>query len=340
MRFLQAAILLAGLLLAPSFAAAAVSGTVMNKTTSQPQAGALVSLYRLGKQGMEPIKTVKSDAQGAFRIDQDIQGPHLVQTIYGGVVYTQMIPPGTPTENLELDVYSATSKKDEAKVSQHMVLIEPMEGILHVNESIIVSNAGNRTYNDSKNGTVRIYLPPEVEGTPRLTATSPGSMPVQRDLVKTKTKGVYAIDFPIKPGDTQFDLTYVLPEADPQVLSGKILHGGGSVRLIVPRGVTLTGDAIKEVGEEPRTHAKVYGVSGSKYSVTIEGTGTLRAPETPAGGGAGIQAIRPRIYSHFTLIFGLALLILSAGFLLLYRRPWPAPGGEAAAPVKPRGKRK
>lgn len=340
MRISPRAVLLAGLLLAPTFAAAAVSGTVMNKTTSRPQADAVVSLYRLGEKGMEPVKTVKSDAQGAFRIDEEVQGPHIVQTIYDGVVYTKMIPPGTPSENLELDVYAATSKKGKTAVSQHMVLIEPMGGILHIDESIIVNNPGNSTYNDSKNGVVRVYLPPEIDGDPRLTATSPQSMPVQRDLLKTKTEGVFAIDFPVKPGDTRFDLSYVLPETDPPVFSGKVLHGGGALRLVVPRGVTLTGDDIEQVGEEPRTHAKVYDVKGTEYSVTVEGSGTLQAPDNPAsgGGGAGIQAIRPRIYSRAALIIGLALLILLAGFLLLYRRPLPLPGADA--PAGHRGKRK
>src|ERR1017187_10432020 len=56
---------------------AAVDGTVVNKTTGQPQSGATVTLYKLGQAGMESVESVKSGAQGKFHIDQTPQGPHL-----------------------------------------------------------------------------------------------------------------------------------------------------------------------------------------------------------------------------------------------------------------------
>ena len=47
-------------------AAAAITGTVMNRTTGKPQAGITVSLLRMGQKGPEPAGDVKSDAQGKF----------------------------------------------------------------------------------------------------------------------------------------------------------------------------------------------------------------------------------------------------------------------------------
>ena len=66
------------LLLVVTFSAsafAAVTGTVINKTTGQPQAGATVGLNKLGQGGIELIDQAKSDAQGKFTINQDPSGP-------------------------------------------------------------------------------------------------------------------------------------------------------------------------------------------------------------------------------------------------------------------------
>ena len=74
---------------------AAVDGTVVNKTTGQPQPGATVTLYKLGQAGMESLESVKSGAQGNFHMDQTPQGPNLIQTAYDGVTYNHMLPPGS-----------------------------------------------------------------------------------------------------------------------------------------------------------------------------------------------------------------------------------------------------
>jgi hypothetical protein len=315
---------LLGLLAAASFAA--VDGTVVNRTTGKPQPGVVVTLYRLGGAGMQPVKTVKTDAQGAFRVDQQLEGPHLLQAIYDGVVYNRMLQPGSPSSGLELDVYNASAKVAGAKVSQHMVLLEPLGGVLHVNESIIFNNSANLTYNDPANGTLRVFLPETIRGAPRVTITAPQGMPVERSAVATKTPNVYKIDFPVKPGETRFDLTYVLPMPESKTFTGKVLHDGAPVRLVAPRGVTLNGAKVQLIGQEPTTQASVYQVDAKEYSVEIEGTGQLAAgDDTAQGGGRGIQTIPARIYDQLWAILGLAFLILLLGFILLYRRG-PATG--------------
>jgi hypothetical protein len=165
-------------------------------------------------------------------------------------------------------------------------------------------------------------------------------MPVSRDLIQTGEANVFAIDFPLKPGETRFDLTYVVRESEPRVFTSRVLHGGSTVRLVAPSGVDLLGEGISQIGQEPQTQAKVYDVRGSEYSVTIQGTGSLSAPEEeqPAGAGrGGIEQIQARIYDRLGAILGLTLLILAAGFLLLYRRA--AAAGAASGPParKPAG---
>jgi hypothetical protein len=314
-------------------AMAEVSGTVVNKSTNKPQAGAVVTLYSLGQQGMNPVTAVKTDESGAFSVDHNPQGPHLVQTIFDGAVYSKMIQPGGSSSGLEIEVFDATNEETAVSVEQHMVLVEPMGGILHINESVVMRNSGLSTYNDTSKGTLQIYISPEKQGEPRLMVTGPQGMPVQRDPSASGEENVYQIDYPIRPGETRFDLTYVLPQSDPLVFSSKVLHDGEAVRLVSPAGVTLSGDDVNQIGEEPQTHAKVYEVLGKEYSVNVAGSGSLRDPNEAAApsGGASIEQIRARVYNRVEVIVGLAMLVLLAGFIMLYRRPEVAP---ASGPSK------
>lgn len=301
--------------------AAAVDGTVMNRTAGKPQAGALVTLYKLGEAGMQPVSAAKSGAEGKFRFEETIQGPHLLQTIYSGVTYTQMIPPGSPSSGLTVEVFDTSAKPDSAKVSQHMILLEPAENRLVVSENILYQNSGNRTYNDPAGGTVKVFLPETAKGEARVMVTAPGGMPVQRSLSKTSQANVFKIDFPVKPGETRFDISYSVPFSSPGSFASKVLEKDSPVRLIVPAGVTLAGDGLEPLGQEPSTQASIFGVKGQEFKVEIQGTGALQQPAEGADdSGPGFEQILPRIYDRVEWIVGLSLAILMLGLVLLYRR--------------------
>ncbi len=59
------------LLLTAASAFAAVDGTVVNRSTGKPQAGAVVTLFKLTQAGPQLIQATKTDAQGKFAIAQE-----------------------------------------------------------------------------------------------------------------------------------------------------------------------------------------------------------------------------------------------------------------------------
>ena len=87
------------------------------KTTGKPQAGATVTLIKLGG-GMETVASAKSDAGGKFSIAQELQPgtPYLVQTLYQGVTYNKAIPPGSPAAGLNVDVSMPLRKRAMPKL--------------------------------------------------------------------------------------------------------------------------------------------------------------------------------------------------------------------------------
>jgi hypothetical protein len=304
----------------------AVSGTVVNQTTGQPQAGATVTLYKIGQAGPEAMTSVKSAAGGKFEMPDTVQGgPHLLQTAFSGVTYNKMLPPGRPTTDLSVDVFNTSPKPDQTRVTTHMILLEPNGMKLQVNESIIWRNEGKTAYYDEKNGTMRFFLPPGSGGKARVNCTAPQGMPIERPAVKTKIEGIYTVDFPVKPGETRFDILYEIPMTGPGSFTTKVVHGGGPVRLVAPSGVTLEGDKIKLLGNEPSTQAGVYELIGTDATVGVTGTGSLRGPEGETSaedddGGEGLKPIRPRVYSRFEALLALFGIALAAALVLLYRK--------------------
>jgi hypothetical protein len=315
------------LLLVGQLAQAAVTGTVINRSTGKPQAGATVALNRLGQNGIELIDQAKSDAQGNFTINQPVAGPHLIRTAFDGVTYNHMLPPGSPTTNLTIDVYNASKEPGGAKVSKHMLLFEPGNGQVLVNESFICTNDGKTAWNNPDSGTLQFFMPTG-SGKPQVNATAPGGMPIGAPVNKTSKPDVYAIDFAIKPGETRFDLTYTVPYTEGQPYSGKVVTKDDNTYLIAPNGVTMTGDNLADLGTEPRTQAHIYGLQGDRYKIQL--TGTEAAPPSAAADAGGDQAdssgpqieqIMPRVYRKAKLILALALGILALGFAILYRAP-------------------
>lgn len=269
------------LLASGSFLFGSVDGVVINATTGKPQPSAVVSLVQPGTSGMQTLASVKSDADGKFTINKDYPpGPALLQGLHQGVTYNLMLAPGAPTTGLRLNVFDASAKPGTATVAQHMVLLEPTADALLVSETFLVDNKSKLTYQDPVKGSLQFYLPAAAGGKAQVTVNAPGGMPIQREAEKTSQPAVYKISYPAKPGETRFDIAYMLPAST--TFSGKNLSPETPTRLVSPASVTLSGDGIKALGQEPQTQARIYEASGLSYEAEIEGTGSLRNPAAAA----------------------------------------------------------
>jgi len=209
------------------------------------------------------------------------------------------------------------------RVSQHMVLLQPLEDQLVVRESLIVTNAGTTEFRDPVQGAVRIYVPAGAAETLGVSVIPPGGSPTEQKAVRTGQAGVYKVDYALPPGDTRFDFSYSAPFKAPGAFSSRILHSGGAVNLVVPPGVTASGEGIEFLGVEPRNRFNIYSLKTGPYTVQLQG-----APAMPTGGGedrSTLDQILPRIYDGAYPIVGLTFAVLGLGFILLYRRS-SAPG--------------
>jgi hypothetical protein len=300
---------------------AAIDGTVINATTGKPQPSVNVTLIHPGEGGMQTLGSAKSGPDGKFSIDKEVPSPPaLLQADYQGVTYNSILQPGAPSTGVRLNVYDATAKLSADIAQQHLVILEPINGQLRVSETYLVENKGNTTFQDLSKGSIQIFLP---KGTSTdVTVTAPGGMPIRRSPEKTSQPDVYKINYPVKPGETQFELAYSLP--DTKKFSGKAVDKE-PLRLVTASTVTLTGGNLKDLGTEPRTQAHVYEVpAGAPYDVSIQGEGPLRTENAQAqdeDNGAPKPVPGPaRIYNRLYWVLGLAFGILAIGGTLLYRK--------------------
>ncbi len=321
--------------------AAAIEGIVLNGATGKPQAGATVTLFRLASaNGPEALESVKSDSSGKFSIDKEVPGPRMLQAAFDGVTYSQVLPPGSASNAVTLNVFPSSAKPGAAHVEQHMMLLEPTtSNQLNVSESFVFLNDGKSTFNDPDRGTLQVYLPPGTGGKVEVNALAPGGMPIRRAAEKTAKPDIYKIDFPIKPGQTRIDLAYTMPFTSPGDFESKVLTKGTVTRIVTPQNVTVSGPGVQNLGPGPQgTNAAIYGVDTPEFKVSLTGTGTLKGPDTgpdsggDQGGGQSISQIMPKLFNlgspnagFFATVDAVKWIIvliagiLALGFTLLYR---------------------
>ena len=308
---------------------ASVNGTVVNRTTGKPQAGVNVMLVKPGQQGMQTLGTATTDASGhfVFENDQPGGGPQLLQATYKEVNYNKLLTPNVPTSNVELDVYEATQSPAVASITQRMIVLSPTSSQVGVEETVFVRNQTNTTYSNPDLGGLRFYLPPAANGQVRVNVQGPQGMPLPRAAEKTAEKDVFKVNFPIKPGDTEFEVSYVLPVGSPFTFRGRVVSvkgmPAGPLRLVAPAGVTLSGNDIQQIGTEPKTQATIYNVTApADFAVDIAGTGSLGGENTNSEDDSDSPQVReapPRVYTHLGWLVLLGFSVLAVGLVILFR---------------------
>jgi len=311
------------LLLAVTPIFAAVDGTIVNGTTGKPEPGTVVMLIQPTQSGMQTLGTTKSDAQGKFSFDNnDASGPRLIQAIFQGVQYNKMVPPGMPSTGVEIPVFASSNKAGTAKETQHFIVLQPGEKEMTVSEGLLYVGDPSVTYYDPVKGSVRFYVPPEAKGPISVTVNPAGGMPIPRPALKTEVPNIYKIDYPVRPGETRFDLNYTVPTTSPMIFTDQLLHADAASNLVVPSGVTAKSDDLELAGTEPKTQASIYRIKSASFKVEVDGTGALQPQSEGSGDDNGqpqVQEVKPRIYESMYWILGMAFAILGLGSVLLAR---------------------
>ena len=341
-----------------------ITGVVTNKTVNKPSGGDDVVLLKLA-QGMEELARTKSDARGHFAVKipaNEAGSPHLIRVTHDRANYFAAVPPGTTTADVE--VYTGASELDGVSVSEDVMQIStlPDGKTLRVVEHYLVQNGSQPAKTLFSDHPFELYLPPgsTVDGS---SAKAPGGMGVEQPLVPMGDPNHYTIIFPIRPGETEFNIWYRMPYKESYTFEPRLTMPtdamgimmprsmnfkqapntpftavpseqiGGKAQAYIARGVKPSqplGFTVSGLGELPRdTAAQSSGQSSGSQAGTASGVEANPSTDTRPGGGLGTPLDKdaerdPWTKYRWWIIGGLGLAMAAAAGLMM-RTPGPRP---------------
>jgi hypothetical protein len=331
--------------------AGTLSGTVINRTTGKPEANVALDLLR-PTAGMAEVASVKSDAQGRFSVTKDAIGtaPILIRATFHDVSFNTFAPPGRP--EVEVEVFEISKDPKRISVASHVIIFEPQDGKLVGAEEYAVQNSSQPPVAFFRTeGNFDFAIPDDGTLGQVSTTTSSGMAVPQASI--DKGKGLFAIAYPFRPGQTEVRLSYGLPYTNNSAtVKLPATYAGAKILVVVPPGVTVTGDGLTAAGQEQGMMVFTHEPLPAKgtFTVNLSGVASAQGASDDQGQGGGqegnsrqggpeVIAAPSRLDDFKWYIFGgLAALFAMSGILLSRKQVVVAGGvagdGTEAAPVK------
>ncbi len=328
-----------------------LTGTVTNGTASKPGAGDEIILINLSN-GMEEAAKTKADASGKFSFKlTDGGGPHLIRAIHQGVTYHQMAPPGT--NSVEVQVYDVARKLSEIALTADVTRVQADSGTLQSTRLFAVDNTSSPPKTQMNDHNFEFYLPP---GAKLLStqAKAPNGQPIAAEAAPQAEKNRYAVQFPLRPGETQFQIEYTMPYNGSATLDPKPLYPAQHVVVVLPKTMQFkAADGVQfQSMQDPNQSDSVVEVAqgtqaGQSLGFTVSGTGTIsdtpsqtasgasrgQGNENRPGGGLGapIDAPDPLQKYRWQILVGIAVILALGGWVVMRRQPTMAGGVNLAS---------
>jgi hypothetical protein len=286
------------ILLSAIASAQTLSGTLKNGTTGKPAAGDDIILIKLG-QGMEEAARTKSDGSGKFSFNLPDSGPHLIRAVHQGVTYHSMAPPGA--NSVEVQVFDVAKKLNDISVTADVMRFQAQGNQLQTTRLFAVNNASNPPRTQMNDQNFEFYLP---EGAQIVdsSAETAGGQPLKTDPVPQKEKNRYAFSFPLRPGQTLFQIGFELPYNGELSIDPRPLYPAQHFVVMLPKTMQFSagpssGFESRANPREPSTTVQVASntQTGQPLEFKISGTGTLSEAREDSEGGAPADSGAPPV---------------------------------------------
>jgi hypothetical protein len=338
-----------------------LTGTVTNATTSKPAAGDEVILINLTN-GMDVAGSTKADSAGKFSFQlSGPPGPRLIRAVHQGVTYHKMAPPGT--NSVDVNVYDVATKVTGLSVTVDVLRFQTDNGAMQGVRTFAVNNSSSPPKTQMNDHNFEFYLPANAK-IEQVEARAPNGQPIAAQASPQSEKNRYAIVFPLRPGETQFQLAFTLPYSGKITIDPKPLYPSEHFVVVLPKTMQFTaanpsgfelvkdpaqGDNLMEVARQAKP--------GQSLSFTVQGNGTIveppdeaasgaqqeqqpaSAPDNRPGGGLGVPIDAPDALQKYRwpILFGFFVVLAIGGWVVTKRQPAPAnsPAATVSGPMRP-----
>ena len=311
--------------------AGTISGTVMNRTTGKPAPNVDLTLLS-PTQGMRDLGSAKSDAEGHFTATNDAigMGPVLIRATYHDVSFNTFLPPGRP--QIEVEIYEISKDPKTISVPSHVVIFQPQGDRLIGAEEYSVQNDSQPPYAYFRTEGNFDFAIPENGAMGQVTTTANMGMSVNQATID-KVKGRFAIAYPFRPGQTNVRLSYELPYTNNSAaLKLPAIYAGSKLLVVVPPGVTVTGDGLTSAGQEQGMLVFTHDPLAAKAALSVSLSGVGSPPPTAGAQGQEsgqegnsrtgpeVTAAPSRLDDFKWYLFGGLAALFAMGAILLTRK--------------------
>jgi hypothetical protein len=335
-------------------AAETLTGTVTNGTTNKPAAGDEVILINLAS-GMDIAGSTKVDASGKFSFSiTGGPGPHLIRAIHQGVTYHQMAPPGT--NSVDLNVYDVAQKVAGLSVTADVFRFQADNSTMQGVRLFVVNNTSSPAKTQLNDHNFEFFLPvgSKLE---QVQARAPNGQPIAAEAVPQSEKNKYALNFPLRPGETQFQLEFTLPYTGEIKIDPKLQYPAEHFVVVLPKSIQFKAANPPSFQSEPDPTQSGSTVEvaketkvGQPLAFTLKGTGVItespaetasnasqqqdqpapgpsQAGDSRPGGGLGPPIEAPDALQQYRwpILFGFAVLLAVGGWMVTRRQGGPDP---------------
>ena len=270
-----------------------LTGTVTNGTTNKPAAGDEVILINLAN-GMDVAANTKADSSGkySFKLTGE-PGPHLIRAVHQGVTYHQMAPPSVNTA--DVNVYDVATKVADLSVTADVLRFQADSGTMQGVRLFVVSNTSSPAKTQMNDHNFEFYLPPGAK-IGEVQARAPNGQPIAADATPQADKNRYAINFPLRPGETQFQVEYTLSYSGQINIDPKPLYAAEHLVIVLPKSMhfkAATGSNFQSMQDPNQADTMVEVAQqvkpGQPLGFSLQGSGTINESPSQVASGAAQQ---------------------------------------------------
>jgi hypothetical protein len=231
---------------------------------------------------MEETARTLADAGGRFSFRLPDSGPHLIRAIHQGVTYHRMALPGT--DSVEVQVFDVSPSVADISVTADVMRFQAKGEELQGTRLFSVNNASNPPRTQTHGKDFAFFLPDGAQIDQGMAMTA-GGEPIKLPPVAGKEKNQYGFVFPLRPGETQFQVAFHMRYAGQLDIDPKEHYGAQHFVVMVPatmQFIAVPGVTFQSMADPRQSDALVRVVSntraGQPLSFRISGTGTLSEP--------------------------------------------------------------